>query len=67
MAEAHEAHAAARCDPTGSASAFLNETALPAIRALNGARAPTLLPLIHRLVNATKPGLIGPVAALYGH
>ena len=44
VAEAHEAHAAARRDLTGSARAFLNETALPAVRALNGAGAPTLLP-----------------------
>ena len=37
VAEAKEAHAAARCDLEGSARAFLNETALPAVRALNGA------------------------------
>ena len=40
---AHELHAAARRDLTGSARAFLNETALPAVRALNGAGASTLL------------------------
>ena len=62
-----EAHAAARRDPTGSARAFLNETALLAVRALNGAGAPTLLPAMHRIVNAIQPGLIGPEAALYGH
>ena len=67
MAEAHEAHAAARRDLTGSARAFLNETALPAVRALNGAGAPTLLPAMHRIVNAIQPGLISPEAALYGH
>ena len=67
VAEAHEAHAAARCDPTGSARAFLNETSLPAVRALKGAGAPTLLLAMHRIVNAIKPGLIGPEAALYGH
>ena len=67
MAEAHEAHAAARRDPTGSVRAFLNETALPAVRALNGAGAPTLLPAMHRIVNAIQLGLIGPEAALYGH
>ena len=67
MAEAHEAHAAARLDLTGSARAFLNETALLAVRALNGAGAPTLLPAIHRIVNAVQPGLISPEAALYGH
>ena len=67
VAEAHEAHAAARCDLRGSARAFLNETALPAVRALNGAGAPTLLPAMHRIVNAVRPGLISPEAALYGH
>ena len=67
VAEAHEAHAAARCDLAGSARAFLNETALPAVRALNGAGAPTLLPALHRIVNAVQPGLIRPEAALYGH
>ena len=46
---------------------LLNETALPAVRALNGARAPTLLPAMHRIVNAIQPGLISPEAALYGH
>ena len=65
VAEAHEAHAAARCDLEGSARAFLNETALPAVRALNGAGAPTLLPAMHRIVNAIR--LISPEAALYGH
>ena len=58
VAEAHEALAVARCDLTGSARAFLNETALPAVRALNGAGAPTLLPAMHRIVNAVQPGLI---------
>ena len=67
VAEAHEAHAAARRDPTGSARAFLNETALRAVRALNRAGAPTLLPAMHRIVNAIQPGVIGPEAALYGH
>ena len=67
LAEAHKAHAAARRDLTGSARAFLNETALPAVRALNGAGAPTLLPAMHRIVNAIQPGLIDPEAALYGH
>ena len=67
VAEAHAAHAAARRDPTGSARAFLNETALPAVRALNGPGAPTLLPAMHRIVNAIQPGLICPEAALYGH
>ena len=67
VAEAKEAHAAARCDLEGSARAFLNETALPAVRALNGAGAPTLLPAMHRIANAVRPGLISPEAALYGH
>ena len=53
VAEAHEAHAAARCDLEGRARAFLNETALPPVRALNRAGAPTLLPAMHRIVNAS--------------
>ena len=65
VAEAKEAHAAARCDLEGSVRAFLDETALPAVRALNGAGAPTLLPAMHRIVNAVRPGLISPEAALY--
>ena len=67
VAEAHEAHAAARRDLTGSARAFLNETAFPAVCALNRAGAPTLLPAMHRIVNTVRPGLISPEAALYGH
>ena len=67
VAEAHEAHAAARRDLMGSARAFLNEAALPAVRALNGAGAPTLLPAMHRIKNTVQPGLISPEAALYGH
>ena len=67
VAEAHEAHPAARCNLAGSARAFLNETTLPAVRALNGAGASTLLPAMHRIVNAVQPGLISPEAALYGH
>ena len=67
VAEAHEAHAAARCDLMGSARTFLNETALPAVRALNKAGAPKLLPAMHRIVNAVQPGLISPEAALYEH
>ena len=67
VAEAHAAHAAARRDPTGSARAFLNETALPAVCALNGAGAPELLPAMHRIVNASQPGPISPEAAIYGH
>ena len=67
VAEAHEVHAAARCDLTGSARALVNETALPAVRALNGAGAPTLLLAMLRIVNAVQPPLISPEAALYGH
>ena len=67
MTEAHEAHAPARRDPAGSARAFLNETALPAVRALNRAGAPALLPAMHQIVNAVQQGLISPEAALYGH
>ena len=67
QAEAHEAHAAAWCDLTGSARAFLNETALPAVRALNGAGAPTPLLAMHLIVHAIQPGLSSPEVALYGH
>ena len=67
VTEAHEAHAAARRDPAGSARAFLSETALSAVRALNGAGAPALLSAMHRIVNAVQPGLIRLEAALYGH
>ena len=66
VTEAHEAHAAAQHDPAGSGEAFLSEAALPAVRALNRAGAPTLLPAMHRIVNAVQPGLISPEAALYG-
>ena len=65
VTEAHEAHAAALHDPAGSARAFFSEAALPAIRALNGAGAPTLLLAMHRIVNIVQPGLISPEAALY--
>ena len=60
----------ARCRtvrPGGQCEGFFNETTLPAVRALNGAGAPTLLPAMHRMVNAVQPGLISPEAALYGH
>ena len=67
VAEARVAHAAARRDLTGSPRAFLNETAPSAVRAMNGAGAPTLLPAMHRIVNAVQPGLISLEAALYGH
>ena len=67
VAEAHEAHAAARRDMTSSARAFLNNTALLAVHALNGAGAPTLLPAMHRIVNTIQLGLISLEAALYGH
>ena len=67
VTEAHEAHAAAQHEPAGSARAFLSGAALPAVRALNGAGAPTLLPAMHGIVNTVRPGLISPEAALYGH
>ena len=66
VTEAHEAHTAARCDPAGSARAFLSEAALPAVPALNGAGAPALLPAMHQMVNAVQRGLISSEAALYG-
>ena len=70
VAVAHEAHAAARSDLAGSARAFLNKTALPAVRALNGAGAPTLVPAMHRIVNTVQPGAHqprgGPLRALDG-
>ena len=64
---AHEAHAAVEHDPAGSARTFLGQAALPAVGALNGAGAPTLLPEMHKIVNAVRLGLIGPEAALYGY
>ena len=67
VTEAQEAHAAAQHDPAGSARTFLGEAALRAIRALNGAGAPTLLPAMHQIMNAVQPGLISLEAALYGH
>ena len=67
VTEAHGAHAAAQHDPAGSARAFLSEAALPAVRALNEAGAPMLVPAMHRIVNAVQRALISPEAALYGH
>ena len=67
VAEAHGPHAAARRDPTGSARALLNETALPVVCTLNRAGSPRLLSAMQRIVNAIQLGLIGPEAALYGH
>ena len=64
VTEAHAAQAAALHDPVGSTRTF-RKAALPAVCALNGARAPALLPAMHRVVNAVWPGLIGPEAALY--
>ena len=58
VTEAHAAHAAVQHDPAGSARTFLGEAALPAVRALNGAGAPALLPAMHRILN--------PESALYG-
>ena len=67
MAEAYAAHAAGLRDPVGSTRTFLGEASLPAVHALNGAGAPTLLTRMHRVVNAVRPGLIGSEAALYGY
>ena len=67
LMEAQDAHAAAQHDLAGSARTFLGEAPLPAVRALNRAGAPTLLPAMHQIVNAVRPGLIGPEAALYGY
>ena len=67
MAETHAAHAAALHDPAGSARIFLGESALPAVRVLNEAGSPELLPAIHRVPNAVCAGLVGPKAALYGY
>ena len=67
VTEAHKAHTTAEHHPAGSARAFLSEAALPAVCVLNGAGAPTLLPGMHRIVNAVQLGLISPEAALYGH
>ena len=67
VTEAHEEHAAAKHDPAGSAGTFLGEAVLPAVRALNRAGGPTLLPAMHQIVNAVESGLIGPEAALYGY
>ena len=66
VTETHEAHAAAQHVPAGSTRTFLGEAALLAVRALKGAGAPTLLPAMHQIVNAIRPGPIGPGAALYG-
>ena len=67
VAEAHAAHAPPLHNPAGSARAFLCKATLPAVRALNGAGALTLLPARHRGVNAVRPGLVGPEAAVYGY
>ena len=67
VAEAHAAHGAALHDPAGSARAFPNEAALPAVRAMNGAAAQTLLQMMQRVVKAMRPGLVDPKAAVYGY
>ena len=66
VAEAHAAHAAAPHNQAGSARAFFDEAALLVVLALNGAGALTLLPAMHRVMNAVRPGLVDPEAALYG-
>ena len=54
-------------DVTQRAVRGLSSTRLPSRPSLNGAGAPTLLPAMHRIVNAIQPRLIGLEAALYGH
>ena len=66
LAEAHATHAAALKDPAGSMTTFLREAALPAVQAMNRAGALTLRPAIHQIGNAVHPGLMDPVATLYG-
>ena len=65
MAEAHAGHAAALQDLAGTMRTFLCDAALPAVQALSRARALTLLPAIHWIVNTVHPGLVYPEAALY--
>ena len=67
LAKEHGAHAAALHDPAGSGRAFLGEAALPAVRALNRGRALTLSRARPWVVNAVRPGLVDPEAALYGY
>ena len=67
VTKAHAAHATALHDPAGSARTFLGEAALPAVRALNGAGSPALLPAEPRVVNAVRLWLVGPEVALYGY
>ena len=67
MAGAHAAHAAALQDPAGSGRTSRGEATLPAVCALNGAGALTLLRAMHRVVNTVRPGLVGPEAANYGY
>ena len=66
VAQAHSAHAAALQDLGGSMRTFLCKAALPAVWALRGARALTLLPAMHRILNAVRPGLLDPGAAFCG-
>ena len=65
VAGAHAVHATALHDATGSARAFLGKAALPAVRALNLAGAPMLLPAMHRAVNSERLGLLDPKVALF--
>ena len=58
VAEAHAALAAVLHHPAGSARAFLTEAALPAIQALNGVGALTLLLAMHGGVNAVRLRLL---------
>ena len=66
VAKAHAAHAAASQDPAGSLRTFLQEAALTTVRDLNGAGTLRLLPAMHGIVNAVRPRLVNPKAALYG-
>ena len=63
VAKAHAAHAAVSQGPAGSARSILRKAAPPTVRALNGAL--TLLPAMQDTVNAVRPGLAEPQAALH--
>ena len=66
VTNAHAAHAAPWQDAAGSMRTFLREAALLAVRALNGAGSPTLLPAMHQVMNTVPPGLFNLEAAPYG-
>ena len=56
VTEANQPQAAAQHDTAGSARTLLGEAALLAVRALNGAGAPTLLPAMQTIMNAIPVG-----------